>query len=56
VLDQNPGTRWEEHLGHVAIGEELNPDLAPLPEEGGADAGVSAVPPGDDELRPMKLG
>ncbi|MDB4872865.1 MAG: hypothetical protein JWL97_3869 [Gemmatimonadales bacterium] len=33
VLDQNPGTNWQEILGTVDLVPEANPDLVPLDEE-----------------------
>ena len=47
VLEQNPGTSWQELVGKVPIATEANPDLAPLPEtaeteEEGAGAGSEA--------------
>lgn len=33
VLEQNPGTPWEPLVGAVALEEETNPDLAPLPDD-----------------------
>lgn len=33
ILDQNPDSRWENLMEHVAFEPELNPDLAPLEED-----------------------
>lgn len=46
ILEQNPGTSWEELVGTADIAEEGNPDLAPLEEESDGD---------DDELASFQL-
>jgi hypothetical protein len=33
VLEQNPGSKWQEVLGTVALTEDANPDLAPLEDD-----------------------
>jgi len=37
VLEQNPGASWEQLVGSAEIGEESNPDLAPLESSEGDD-------------------
>jgi len=46
ILEQNPGTTWEDLVGTAEIAEEGNPDLAPLEEESDGD---------DDELASFQL-
>lgn len=46
VLEQNPGTSWQDLVGGVEIREEGNPDLAPLEEGSEGD---------DDELASFQL-
>jgi len=45
VLEQNPAASWDQLVGSAEIGEESNPDLAPLEESEG----------GDDELASFQL-
>lgn len=35
VLEQNPQASWRDLVGEVELGPETNPDLAPLPDDGG---------------------
>lgn len=46
VLEQNPGTSWEQLVGTAELAEEGNPDLAPLEEESEGD---------DDRLASFQL-
>jgi len=58
VLEQNPGTTWQELLGNVALAEDRNPDLTPLDEEDNEDgrSGQSATTGAkDDDLTTFKL-
>lgn len=51
VLEQNPQIIWTDLLSEVEIATEVNPDLAPLPEDGD-DADRED---GDDELASFRL-
>ncbi len=62
VLEQNPQASWQELVGGVEIGHEVNPDLVPLPDEGesgeGAQSAVSVPARSDianDELTTFRL-
>ncbi len=58
VLEQNPGTTWQELLGSVVLAEDRNPDLAPLDEPDNLDGttGQSPATGGkDDDLSTFKL-
>ncbi len=63
VLEQNPSTSWEQLLTTVAIRDEGNPELAPLPEdaEDGDDfdtsePAVAGTPiEDDDDLTTLRL-
>lgn len=58
VLDQNPTADWRELLGDIALQKDLDPDLAPLPEdaeEGDAGEPAGAVPEQDDDLTTFRL-
>jgi len=37
ILEQNPGISWKELLGDVAVTEDENPDLVPLPDPADID-------------------
>ncbi len=45
VLEQNPGTGWQNLLPSVRIEEEGNPDLAPLPEDVEAEEEAQRLAP-----------
>lgn len=53
VLEQNPSVSWEAIIPQVAIEEEANPDLEPLPED--AEAGERPTGDPDDQLASFKL-
>ena len=57
VLEQNPTASWSSLLGKIEIAPETNPDLAPLPVEGGSRVGVGSTgqPEGDDGLSSFTL-
>ncbi|MBL7009547.1 MAG: ATP-binding protein [Planctomycetes bacterium] len=50
VLDQNPGTSWQELVGDLRVDDDRNPDFEPLPEDAEDGAGV-----GDDDLASFQL-
>jgi len=57
VLEQNPGTNWQQLLSAVVLVDDGNPDLVPL-DDAGDEADPIRVPPivgGDDELTSFKL-
>jgi hypothetical protein len=58
ILEQNPGTDWQELLGNVVLAEDRNPDLTPLDEEDNADRRSRQSPATsskDDDLTTFKL-
>jgi len=57
VLEQNPGTSWQELVGDLRLDEEPNPDFEPLPEdaEEGEGSGEAENGGGDDELASFRL-
>lgn len=50
VLDQNPGTSWQELVGDLRVDDDRNPDFEPLPEDAEDGAGE-----GDDDLASFQL-
>lgn len=45
VLEQNPGTRWQELLGGLNIQEDSNPDLVPFAEQENSDVLMNTATP-----------
>jgi len=58
VLEQNPGTTWQELLGNVVLAEDKNADLGPLDEPDNLDGATGQSPTTgarDDDLTTFKL-
>ncbi len=65
ALEQNPGVEWSDLIERVELAPEQNPDLAPLDDDNGDEAGLmtageslSTSPPppdDDDELSNLRL-
>jgi hypothetical protein len=53
VLDQNPTIGWIDLIDDVDLAPEVNPDLAPIPDDEAAAADPGARP--DDELSTFRL-
>lgn len=56
VLEQNPGTTWEDLVGGLRFAPEVNPELAPLDETSAAEGATAPSGMGtDDGLVSFKL-
>ena len=58
ILEQNPGVKWEDLIGHVAVTIEENPDDQPLPEDAEEEINVTPVQrsdQSDDDLTSLRL-
>ena len=58
VLEQNPGTSWQELLEHVQLMPDTNPDLQPFDDAEGAEEKPGTAPKpesSDDDLASFKL-
>lgn len=57
VLEHNPGQDWHTLIGGVDITQDIDPDLAPLDEQGAKAAGAatSPVPAEDNDLASFRL-
>lgn len=57
VLEQNPGSSWQQLLDHVQVLPETNPDLQPLDDESSGEEppSVPETKPDNDDLASFKL-